>query len=112
MKDVVSRLKERIAQMESGDPALASELKGVRGKKPLDDEIARRVPFLDSRNESLHDAPGRKALETIVLCVGRPVLAVQRAAPLLQFQDAESEVWRGARRAPDKHPGGPGRGAD
>ena len=34
------------------------------------------------------------ALETIVLRVGRPVLEVAHDVPVLEFRDAESEVWR------------------
>ena len=95
MKDVASRLKEQVRRMETADATLASELKAVRTKKkPAREEIERRAPMLEATTESLGDSPERMALETIVLRVGRPVLAVQRDEPKLEFRDAESEVWR------------------
>jgi endonuclease G len=59
-------------------------------------EAERVMPQMESRSRVLVEGPptNRFALETIVLRTGRPVLTVSHDEPLLEFRDAESEVWR------------------
>ena len=40
------------------------------------------------------ESPENFRRETIVLRAGRPVLAVREGVPVLEFEDAESEVWK------------------
>src|SRR5690606_13787720 len=51
--------------------------------------------WLESRFDGALSVPTADwSLETIVLRLGRPVLAVVDGAPRLEFADAESRVWR------------------
>jgi endonuclease G len=84
-------LKQAVAEVERSDAKLADEFRAVRGERG-------RTPTneLTASLESLR--PRRDvddfARETIVLRTGRPVLAVVNDAARLQFEDADSEVWR------------------
>lgn len=93
MKDFEKLLKAATARVEAGDRRLADELKGVRESRSA---TARRgaAPFLESTTQEPPQLPPQLALETIVLKVGRPVLAVVHGAVRLEFTDSESEVWR------------------
>lgn len=93
MKDFEKLLKAAVARVETGDRRLADELKGVRESRSA---TARRdaAPFLESTTQDAPQLPPQLALETIVLKVGRPVLAVVHGAARLEFTDSESEVWR------------------
>jgi endonuclease G, mitochondrial len=88
-------LRSRVAQVESVDGELASELKSVREKKRGRKAVDEMAGFLESRGEAdVQPPPQPMALETIVLRTGRPVLAVVDDGIQLQFNDVESEVWR------------------
>jgi endonuclease G len=98
LKNTEEALKSRVAQLESFDPELARELKGVREKKRGKKAVEEMASFLESRAEPGEQPPQPPpqpmALETIVLRTGRPVLAVVDDGIQLQFNDVESEVWR------------------
>ena len=89
-------LSSAIARIERADRTLADELRRVRdrggaGRPPGGGAGA---AFLESAPQGPPAEPSGLALETIVLRVGRPVLAVVDGAARLEFADAESEVWR------------------
>lgn len=81
-------------RVDAADAALRRELRAVRDARTTagGDGVAR---WLESRFDGAPSVPGADlALETIVLRMGRPVLAVVDGAARLEFADAESRVWR------------------
>lgn len=100
MQDLEARVRAAVARIERRDRKLAEEMKDVRGSARTDQEARVLSEKIASEGgavglEGVAPAPRQDfALETIVLRVGRPVLAVQRDEPLLEFRDAESEIWR------------------
>jgi endonuclease G len=91
MRNFEALLKDTLARIESGDRALAEELRTVR-QRPRD---AAAGGFLESAAAPTPlQLPQPLALETIVLRVGRPVLAIVKGAARLEFRDSESEIWR------------------
>jgi endonuclease G len=88
-----ARLKRAVAEVEGSDGTLADEMREVRGSRgrAAVEEMAPRLEGLRGPNSA---DLGDLALETIVLRTGRPVLAVVNDAARLEFDDAESEVWR------------------
>jgi endonuclease G len=88
------RVRAAVAAIERRDPKLAGEMASKRS----DRQIAGKARDLEARlPEAAGGLEGMRpgiALETIVLRVGRPVLTVSQDAPILEFTDAESEVWR------------------
>ncbi len=96
MQDLEARVKAAVAKIEGRDPKLADELNELRGSAKTKKEARALAPAMALRGLALEGAAPRPAvaLETIVLRVGRPVLAVVRDEALLEFQDAESEIWR------------------
>jgi len=85
------RLGAAIARMEAADGALAEELRGVRELRAPQVSAAR---FLESTLEHTEAGASPQSLETIVLRVGRPVLAIVQDGPRLDVTDAASDVWR------------------
>jgi endonuclease G len=83
MRDLDAWLKALVAN----DHSLGEEVRQAR---------ERAAPASRPRGavSDLSPASDQIALRTIVLRVGRPVLAVVDAAPDLTFTDSESEVWR------------------
>jgi endonuclease G len=92
MRNLETLLRSALARIESGDRSLAAELRAVRGRRPA---ASPGAGFLESAAPPAPpQLPQPLALETIVLRVGRPVLAVVRGAARLEFSDSESEIWR------------------
>lgn len=90
------RLLQLVSKIENSDPELGSELRKVRNTQEFQD-IAREKTLkghLEGLDDGLESLDSNIALETIVLRVGRPVLAVQDNEAVLEFREAESEVWR------------------
>lgn len=96
MQDLETRVKAAVAKIEGRDRELAEELNDIRGSAGTEEAARALAPAMTPRGLALEGAaPGPAvALETIVLRVGRPVLAVVRDEALLEFRDAESEIWR------------------
>ncbi|HKH45250.1 MAG TPA: DNA/RNA non-specific endonuclease [Thermoanaerobaculia bacterium] len=105
MKDFEARVRAAVARIERRDQKLAEELNDVRGSagreqeaRVLAEKIAPEAAGFQPEMAGLEGlAPPPQpdlALETIVLRVGRPVLAVLRDEAQLEFRDAESEIWR------------------
>lgn len=106
MQDLEARIRNAVDKIQHRDRQLAEEMNSVRGSAGREQEarvLAGRLEarVLTDRLEAraaggLERAVARPdfALETIVLRVGRPVLAILRDEPRLEFRDAESEVWR------------------
>lgn len=100
MQDLEARVRAAVARIERRDCKLAEEMEDVRGSARTDQEARVLSERIASEGgavglEGVAPAPRQDfALETIVLRVGRPVLQVQRDEPLLEFRDAESEIWR------------------
>lgn len=105
MQDLEARVRAAVARIERRDQKLAEELNDVRGSagreqeaRILAEKIAPEAAGLRPEEAGLEGlAPPPQpdlALETIVLRVGRPVLAVLRDEAQLEFRDAESEIWR------------------
>jgi len=88
-----ARLKDSVAEVQRSDEKLADEMREVRGARGREatEEMAPRLESL--RRTGAADV-GDLARETIVLRTGRPVLAVVNDDTRLEFDDAESEVWR------------------
>jgi endonuclease G len=92
---LAERVRAAIAAVERRDPTLASEMESKRHDTKVVAEarsLEARLPELESRG--FEGMPPQLGLETIVLRVGRPVLTISRDAPVVEFTDAESEVWR------------------
>lgn len=90
MNDLEARVRASLSSIERRDPVLREEL----------EEVRRRLEG-SPRVESIGASIGRLArdrinlgLAHIVHGVGRPVLQVSRDEAVLEFRDAESEVWR------------------
>lgn len=99
MQDLMARIQSAVAGMQQRDNSLAEELAGFRDKAKTREDAATlaaaMAPMLaEGVNLEAAAPPSDFALETIVLRTGRPVLAVLRDEALLEFRDAESEVWR------------------
>ena len=101
MQNLEARVREAVARIERRDRKLAEEMNDVRGSARTEQEarVLSEKIAVDQGGTGLEGLEGVAprpdfALETIVLRVGRPVLAVQRDEPLLEFRDAESEIWR------------------
>src|SRR5262245_58991275 len=90
MQNFEERLMAANARIAAADAALAEDLRRVR-------ETSRSGPsasFLESTAAPSGGQWPQPQLETIVLRVGRPVLAIVQDNPRLEFRDAESDVWR------------------
>lgn len=88
------RLRTMLDRISHRDQDLAAELAGMRRRDEVEETARRMQPILESMAEG--GAPPRveMVLETIVLRTGRPVLAVSHDEPRLEFNDADSEIWR------------------
>jgi endonuclease G len=97
MRNFETLLKQAVSRMESADGRLAEELRSLRAQ-PLGASKAGGASVLESMAPPATQAPPilpiELGLETIVLRVGRPVLAIVQGAARLEFSDAESEIWR------------------
>jgi len=85
----MSNLEERLRLANQAFQARDQDL-----SQELLDRAAGPGLGLESFNEMAPVQLQGMALETIVRRTGRPVLAVSRDEPKLDFKDAESEVWR------------------
>lgn len=97
MQDLEARIKAAVARIENRDQKLAEELNDVRASARTQNEarvLSERIATESAGLEGVASPRSDFAQETIVLRVGRPVLAVQRDEPSLIFKDAESEIWR------------------
>src|SRR5437660_1496262 len=93
MSDTLSRIKAAVARIQGQDPHLAAEM-NARRNSPAVAEEARGLESMRAETSAGPPVNRDLVLETIVLRVGRPVLAIQRDEAVLQFRDADSEVWR------------------
>jgi endonuclease G len=99
VKTFNNRILEAVRNMQQKDAELSSELETVRVTEKYLEEAKSIAPALNVFEPSLESlenigAGEGMALETIVLRVGRPVLTVQNGAAILEFRDAESQVWK------------------
>lgn len=95
-----SQVLKHIKSAQLNDDELKEELNKLRE----DPSVFIEKPVLENiewdAGETVNEFIGPQvdetdlALETIVLRVGRPVLAISHDEAVLQFDDAESEVWR------------------
>jgi len=94
-RDIESRLRAKVRDIQERDPELRDELESVRAD-PRRQEEARTVAegVAGGMLVSLEGVRSDLVEETIVLRVGRPVLQVLRGEAQLVFTEAESEVWR------------------
>ena len=90
MNDLEARVRASLSSIERRDPVLREELEEARRR--LDGSA--RVESFAARVGRLAGERTMLALENIVHGVGRPVLQVSRDEAILEFRDAESEVWR------------------
>jgi endonuclease G len=88
-----ARLRDAVAEVERSDDKLAAEMRDRR-RSPAKEAVDGLAPGLASLREAGADVSALVP-ETIVLRAGRPVLAVVNDEARLEFDDAESEVWRG-----------------
>jgi endonuclease G len=91
MSDLEARIRAITQTIEGRDPKLGAEMKKVRETRTP--RVAEAMPMGEAP-VGVITPPGAMVAETIVLRTGRPVLTVARDEPLLEFSDAESEVWR------------------
>ncbi|WP_242929097.1 DNA/RNA non-specific endonuclease [Pontibacter vulgaris] len=101
--DLDGKVREFVGKIEKSDSQLADELQQIRNAEKFKRQAGQLVPrlksvFTESAGglEGIQTTPALKnsALETIVLRVGRPVLSVYEGETILNFKEAESEVWR------------------
>jgi endonuclease G len=86
-------LRAAVSRMEASDGSLAEELRAVR-ERGLATAAAGGGAVLESTLSGTVLPPSQASLETIVLRVGRPVLAIVEGRPRFETPDTESEVWR------------------
>jgi DNA/RNA endonuclease G (NUC1)/V8-like Glu-specific endopeptidase len=85
------RLRDAIQSMKASDPALKEELENLEGSAEMMERMSdTRDRFAES---PMAEGPVETA-ETIVFRTGRPVLNIYNDQAVLNFQDAESAVWR------------------
>lgn len=99
MTDIES-LRRKVQEIAQRDPAMAHEMNSIRDLPKTGTE-ARDVGahvFLETMEASDGNTAAsvaeQMALETIVLRTGRPVLAIIKDTPRLEFQDSDSQVWK------------------
>ena len=94
------RLLEAITAMQSNDEELYEELRAVRKNGDYQQEAQRITTIYQQEDKRVNEVAGPGIVgsslgeETIVLRVGRPVLAVLHNQAVLEFHDAESLVWK------------------
>lgn len=100
MNDLKAKILEQVSRIQENDHSLAEEFQQVRKNNTYQKEagdLAKKLPVseaaLEGGLESVNDDQSFM-LETIVLRVGRPVLAIAENTAVLEFKDAESEVWK------------------
>ena len=93
-------LMKALGRIQNSDDELYAELRNVRKTEKYREE-AKAITLPEENIGGLNfevAGPGTMgtdlAQETIVLRVGRPVLAISGNEAILEFRDAESEVWR------------------
>jgi endonuclease G len=93
MADILARLRELNAEIDSRDPDLAQEVEAKRISPEFETES--RMADLEGL-ESTDALPDQSAmeLESIIFFTKRPVLDIKNDVAELTFADAESEVWR------------------
>lgn len=89
-----SKLQEALNRIQVNDTRLNNELKRIRSTTASKEKARSLSPALEGLGNSLEVIDSGFALETIVLRTGRPVLAISMDEAVLEFRDAESEVWR------------------
>lgn len=94
MENFSQKISDRLVSIEANDPKLATELNKVRGKAAYVQEAKNLSKKLPKTTSNLEAVGSGMMLETIVLRVGRPVLAVNKGSAILQFNDVESLVWK------------------
>ena len=94
MKNFQNKILENVSRIEAGNPALAIELKNIRKDPEFKDQASKLASRLPASEGGLEKAGGNFALETIVLRVGRPVLAIYKDDAILEFKDPESLFWK------------------
>jgi endonuclease G len=103
MANLEARVRSALDRIQSRDRALGEELRQKREQAATEDKARRLRPMLESALEGREPVAPQLGLETIVLRTGRPVLAVQRDEPRLEFRDAESEIWRERLQSARRH---------
>jgi endonuclease G, mitochondrial len=110
MEDLIGRLRAANARIESRDGKLGEEMLERRAATPPIPELAERAleiaqpgarPTLEVDGQTVDGVEFTQ--ETIVLRVGRPVLAVIDDEARLVFSDAESSVWESRLRDASGH---------
>jgi len=95
-----NRLLNAVSAIQHNDERLMEELHEVRLNQDFQKEsFEKAIHFKSPDDETLEvlRPEGQEndlALETIVLRVGRPVLTISHDEAVLQFADAESQVWK------------------
>ena len=92
LRDVDAWLRQLIATLELADRPLADEIKALRD-----------APTRGRRGSRALGQSFQQSLRNIVLRVGRPVLAIVRGVPRLEFTDSHSEIWRSRLQASVPH---------
>lgn len=101
MKNPGEKILQTVTAIEASDEELSAELNELRSTNEARAK-AKALAELSPRKNQLESAGSGIYLETIVLRTGRPVLAVQDGAAVLEFSDAESRTWQGRLRAAKK----------
>jgi endonuclease G len=95
MKDLSEILRAAVTRIQDHDRPLSEELLSVRqiatGRTEAEG-LSHFVPELATEGDPY--ARAMLSVETIVLRVGRPVLAIVNDEARLDFHEAESEIWR------------------
>jgi len=92
LRDVDAWLRELIATLDLTDRPLADEIRALRD-----------APTRGQRGSRAPGQSFQQSLRNIVLRVGRPVLAIVRGVPRLEFTDSHSEIWRSRLQASAPH---------
>ncbi len=89
------KILEAVAKIQASHPELADELNKLRRDDEIVSEARELAPKISAFDDGLEGAGGPNfALETIVLRIGRPVLAISHDKPVLEFADAKSKFWK------------------
>lgn len=96
-ESINERLRKLVSGIESRDPSLGKELQSKRAEPETEAKARSIGPAsldVESFEESLDVGPPEIITEAVILRVGRPVLTIFENDVKLDFNDAESEVWR------------------
>ena len=94
MDNALQRVRDAVARIEAEGGQISEEIRQIRRDSTRQDEARQLAGRFETYTGGPEVLQTDLALETIVLRIGRPVLAVFNNEAQLVFEEAESEVWK------------------